>query len=88
MEASVDLDDLPASVEIDALYYIDSNYLRNWRHGNAVVLIGPGGRNSLKTTDEAFTHYLGWFALVRRIGLERARAEGVRPLGGSQLNWQ
>lgn len=79
-----------------ALYYISYLYTRNWKHGTAVALCGPGAqslrsRPNYATTQssihEAYRSYRHWYEQVKDIGIEEARAEKLDPLAGTSLYW-
>ena len=85
----------PATVNLAALYYISYVFTRDFSHAGAVALRGPhcgASVNGAYATRQqcihrAFTAYRGWFAQIKHVGLERARAEGLSPLAGSGIEW-
>ena len=92
--SSLRLDTAP--VNLAALYYISYLYTRNWKHGTAVALRGPGAEyrrsqpkysTTQSSIHEAYRAYRRWYSQVKDIGLEEARAERLDPLAGSSLYW-
>jgi hypothetical protein len=84
----------PVPINLAALYYVSYLYTQNWNHASAIALRGPGceeGRWEYVTRQKcvrtAYKAYRQWFAQVKEIGLERARASGLSPLKGAGLLW-
>jgi hypothetical protein len=94
--AGVDQTFAQAPINLAALYYISYLYTGNWNHGNAIALRGPDVEDrrdpwNYATKQEAvhiaYKSYRRWYARVKEIGLDRAQAENLSPLEGTELTW-
>jgi hypothetical protein len=79
----------PATVEIDALYYISYLFYENWQHADSVALYDEDTQesNSPRNVDRAFRSYRDWFERIKEIGLEEARRQKLDPLAGAGVSW-
>lgn len=78
----------PASVEVCALYYISYLYYQNWKHADAVALVGKDGSlNSDGSVKKAFESYRRWRKKLDKIGLQKAREIKLDPLATSGVRW-
>jgi len=77
-----------ASVEVCALYYASYLFYQNWKHANAVALVGKDGSiNSDESIKKAFKSYRLWLKTVKKIGLQKAREMKLNPLADSGVRW-
>ena len=78
----------PCDIEVAALYYVSYLFTGDWIHGTNVALIDRRGHvNDAADIRTAFRAYRRWFATVEKIGLNRARKDGLDPLEGSGVHW-
>jgi len=85
-----------APVNLAALYYISYLYTGNMEHSLAIALTGPDAEDKTihwkyATTQSsihtAYQAYRLWFAKVKEVGLNQARASKLAPLSGTGLAW-
>lgn len=76
------------SIEICALYYVSYLFYQDWRHANAVALVGNDGSiNSDEVVKKAFESYKSWLKKLKKIGLQKARKMKLDPLANSGIKW-
>lgn len=82
--------------ELSALYMISYLYEGRIDHASAVALGGEGaasetaeGRYETRSAAivQAYESYQGWFAKVCKVGLSKAKLNGLDPLEGTGLRW-
>lgn len=77
-----------ASVEICALYYASYLFKQDWKHANAIALVGKDGSiNSDESVKKAFKSYKLWLKKLRQVGLQKAREKKLDPLANSGVRW-
>lgn len=77
-----------SSVEICALYYASHLFHQDWKHANAVSLVGRDGTlNSEKDVRQAFQSYRLWLKKLRKLGLKKAREIKLDPLADARIRW-
>ena len=77
-----------ASVEICALYYASYLFSQDWKHANAIALVGKDGIiNSDESVNKAFESYKLWRKKLKKIGLQKARQMKLDPLANSGVRW-
>jgi hypothetical protein len=77
-----------ASVEICALYYASYLFNQDWKHANAIALVGKDGSiNSDESVKKAFESYKLWLKKLKKVGLQKAREMKLDPLENSGIRW-
>jgi hypothetical protein len=77
-----------ASVEICALYYSSYLFTQNWKHADAIALVGNDESiNSNESVKKAFESYRLWLRKLKKMGLRKARETKLDPLENSGVRW-
>jgi hypothetical protein len=78
----------PSSIEVCALYYVSYLFYGDWKHANAVALVGEDGSiNSNESVKIAYESYRRWHKTLKKVGLQKARDMKLDPLSGSGVRW-
>jgi hypothetical protein len=78
----------PSSVEICALYYVSYLFYQDWKHADAIALVGRDSSiNSDESVKKAFENYKFWLKKIKKTGLQKAREINLDPLSNSGIRW-
>ncbi|MFC2174218.1 hypothetical protein ACFLU6_16610 [Acidobacteriota bacterium] len=78
----------PCAIEIAALYYISYLFTGKWDHALNVALMDEEGElNTDQSVVIAYRSYRAWFAVVRQVGLDKARQQQLDPMHDSGVHW-
>jgi hypothetical protein len=80
--------DIPnPTVEVAALYKILEIYGQGENVHTIILRDNEGNGNTKKAIKKAYKYYREWFNQIKRIGLARARKNGLDPLENRDIYW-
>ncbi|MBN2431266.1 MAG: hypothetical protein JXQ27_07315 [Acidobacteria bacterium] len=77
-----------ATVEVAALYFMTYLYYQTPDYVNAVVLVDKNNEFSTEAAiEKAYDLYRKWYQEIEKLGISKAREQGLDPLQDSDVRW-